>query len=200
MTTRQTLIGLLFAGIASIAQAADSVNLNMSDVYFQWRPMPKGTAVCGYAILGNHLSHDDPKVEWDINVDELVQGDQRLAAVSAGTFLVSGKARAPRSPIVELSFTIEDNPEPLPARLAGAPNKDNGVRGTLDIDRAAELFKAFSNEDQITASFKYADGTADLLKFRGIRDARKFGRGRNSPFEECLRGIVPKIVHPTPAP
>jgi hypothetical protein len=51
----------------------------MTDTYFQWRPMPKGSAMCGYNIFGNHLSKKDPKIEWDINVDEIVQGDMRRA-------------------------------------------------------------------------------------------------------------------------
>jgi hypothetical protein len=50
----------------SLAPAQEPIKLNMSDVLFQFRPMPKGSAMCGYSILGNHLSRDDPKVEWDI--------------------------------------------------------------------------------------------------------------------------------------
>ncbi len=196
----ELLLSVLLGSLTSTALAQDPIRIDMSDVYFEWRPMPKGSAVCGYAVLGNHLSRADPKVEWDINVDEIVQGERRIAAVSAGTFVVSGKTRTPRPPITELSFTLEDDPEPLLAELAGAPNKDNGVRGTLDLDRAAKLFQAFSNEDRIVATFKYVDGTSDVLKFRGVRDLRKFGRGRNSQFEECLRGLLPKMINPRPAP
>jgi hypothetical protein len=42
----------------------------MSDIYFEWRPAPKGTAMCGFGIYGNHLSSQDPKIEWDVHVDE----------------------------------------------------------------------------------------------------------------------------------
>jgi hypothetical protein len=45
--------------------------------------MPKGSAMCGYGVFGNHLSREDPKIEWDMNVDEIVNGAERVAAVSA---------------------------------------------------------------------------------------------------------------------
>jgi hypothetical protein len=64
----------LVAGIVlfSTASAQDVVKLIMSDVYFQWKQIPKGSAMCGYSILGNHLSRDNPKIEWDINIDKPV--------------------------------------------------------------------------------------------------------------------------------
>ena len=46
--------------------------------------------------FGNHLSHDNPKIEWDINIDEIVQGSNRAIGVSAGTFTVKDKTRNPR--------------------------------------------------------------------------------------------------------
>jgi hypothetical protein len=195
------LVAALFAGSMPLkVLAQDAIKLNMSDVYFQWRPMPKGSAMCGYSILGNHLSRDDPKVEWDMNIDEIVQGDTRVAAVSAGTFVVNGKTRTPRLPITELTFTMEDDPEPVSAQLIGTPNRDNGVRGTLDLARATKLFSALSNDQHMTATLKYADGTSDLLKFAGFRDTRKLGK--NGPFEECLRGFTPRVskysTHPVP--
>jgi hypothetical protein len=158
--------------------------------------------MCGYSILGNHVSRDDPRIEWDMNIDEIVQGDTRVAGVSAGTFVVKGKTRTPRSPVTELAFTIDEDPELIPAQLVGVPNKDNGVRGTIELVRATKLFNALSNERQIAATLKYADGTSDLLKFAGFRDSRKLGGGKNSPFDECLRGLTPKVskfdMHPLP--
>lgn len=72
----------LFPGliiVPAIALAQDVIKLNMSDIYFQWRPMPKGSAMCGYAIQGNHLSRENPKTEWDINIDEILTGGSRVA-------------------------------------------------------------------------------------------------------------------------
>jgi hypothetical protein len=157
--------------------------------------MPKGSAMCGYSILGNHLRREDPKIEWDINIDEIVQGNYRLVGVSVGTFVVKGKKRTPRAPVTQVSFATQDDPAPIAAQIIGAPNKDNAVRGTLDLERAKKLFDAFSYDRQISATLVYTDGTSDLLKFEGFRDSSKFGGGKNSPFEECLRGITPRVTN-----
>jgi hypothetical protein len=195
---------VLVAGIVllSTASAQNVVKLIMSDVYFQWKQMPKGSAMCGYSILGNHLSRDNPKIEWDINIDEIVQGSNRVVGVSAGTFTVKDKTRTARAPITELSFNTEDDPDTFDVRLMGTPNVDNGVHGVLDLDRAAKLLKTISDDQQVVATLKYGDGTSDILKFAGYRDTRKFGGGKNSRFEECLRGLTPRAskfdMHPLP--
>ena len=64
MTPKHIFLALLIATIPAIVFSEDAIKLNMPDVYFQWRPMPKGSAMCGYSILGNHVSRDDPKIEW----------------------------------------------------------------------------------------------------------------------------------------
>lgn len=192
MNYRASLSALL-VGIAFLTpvSAQNVVKLWQSDIYFQWRAAPKGSAMCGYSVLGNHLSHDNPKIEWDINIDEIVQGNDKAIGVSAGTFTVQDKTRTPRLPITALSFTTQDDPNPVEARLIGSPNAYNGVRAALDLERGAKLLHSISEDRQIVATLKYGDGTSDVLKFEGFRDTRKFGKGRNSPFEECLRGTLP---------
>lgn len=193
MNHKFSVIALL-VGIAFLtpASAQNVIKLNMSDIYFQWRPLPKGSAMCGYSILGNHLSRDNPKTEWDINIDEIVQGDNRAIGVSAGTFTVQDKKRTPRPPITEISFTTQDDPVPVEARLLGT-NAYNDIRAALDFDRGTNLIHSISEDRQIVATLKYGDGTIDILKFEGFRDTRKFGGGKNSPFEECLRGLTPRV-------
>jgi hypothetical protein len=192
----------LLAGIGFLATASaqNVVKLLQSDIYFQWRPAPKGSAMCGYSVLGNHLSHDNPKIEWDINIDEIVQGSNRAIGVSAGTFTVEDKKRVPRPPIAELSFTTQDDPNPVEARLIGSPNVYNGIRAALDLVRGATLLHSISEDRWIVATLKYGDGTTDILKFEGFRDNRKFGGGKNSPLEECLRGRTPPVTNPRPLP
>lgn len=192
----------LLAGMAFFmpASAQDVIKLLQSDIYFQWRPAPKGSAMCGYSVLGNHLSRDNPKVEWDINIDEVVQGDNKAIGVSAGTFTVQDKKRTPRQPITQVSFTTQDDPVPVEARLIGTPNAFNGIRAALDLDRGSKLIHSISEDRWIVATLKYDDGTSDILKFEGFRDNRKFGGGKNSPFEECLRGRTPRITNPRPLP
>ena len=193
--TYKLLAALAGAAFLTPAPAQNVVRLYQSDIYFQWRAAPKGSAMCGYSVLGNHLSRDNPKIEWDINIDEIVQGENKAIGVSAGTFTVQDKKRSPRPPITELSFTTQDDPIPVEARLIGTPNAYNGIRAALDLDRGAKLIHSISEDRQITATLKYGDGTSDILKFEGFRDNRKFGRGRNSPFEECLRGTLPERSH-----
>jgi hypothetical protein len=190
------LLCLPLLAVAALAGAQEPVKLYMSDIVFQWRPMQHGSMMCGYAIRGNHLNRANPKTEWDINVDEIIQGDVRVSGVSAGAFLVNGKKRTPKAPITALIFTTEDDAQPLPVQLVGAPNRDNGVRGALDPARAAAFFKALSNYRKIAATINYADGSTDHLQFSGFRDERNFGGGKNSPFDECLRGRTPKPGDP----
>jgi hypothetical protein len=195
-------VTVLLAGMAFFmpASAQDVIKLLQSDIYFQWRPAPKGSAMCGYSVLGNHLSRDNPKVEWDINIDEVVQGDNKAIGVSAGTFTVQDKKRTPRQPITQVSFTTQDDPVPVEARLIGTPNAFNGIRAALDLDRGSKLIHSISEDRWIVATLKYGDGTSDILKFEGFRDNRKFGGGKNSPFEECLRGRTPRITNPRSLP
>jgi hypothetical protein len=154
--------------------------------------------MCGFAILGNHNSWKNPRVEWDLYIDMLVSGDKRISGVSAGTFDLVKKERHPRQPISGIVFTLEGDKDPIPVQLVGSPNRDNVVRGLVDFDRSAALFEAFSDEKRITITLTYLDGTADILKARGFRDNRKFGRGKNSYLNECLRGRTPMLVNPRP--
>jgi hypothetical protein len=119
--------------------------------------------------------------------------------MGAGTFNVSGKTRDSRAPITDLSFSLEDYPTPIEARLVGVPNQNNGVRGTFDLGPATKLFYALSNAHHIAATLKYADGSSEVLQFAGFRDAHA---GKNSDFEDCLRGRTPQVIrfgsHPIP--
>jgi hypothetical protein len=184
-------LALLIVPAMANADAQDIIKLNMSDIAFQWRAPAEGAFICGYAVQGNRHGWKNPRTEWDINIDEVVQGDNRAVGVSAGSFVVTGKTRTPRSPIIELVFTTEDDVERFPAQLVGAPNRDNGLSGKIDLERAPQLFKALSNGRRIDVTLKYADGSLDHLQFSGFRDTRKFGGGKNSPFDECLRGRTP---------
>ena len=183
----------------SIVGAQNVVQLNMGDTYFEWRRLSKTSQMCGFAIFGNHTSFKDPKIEWDLHVAEMVNGPERAAGVSAGTFNVSGKTRDPRPPITDISFSLEDYPTPIAARLIGAPDQYNGVRGAFELEAAIKLLFALANGHPIEATLKYADGSSDVLKFFGYRDVNG---GKNSDLEECLRGRAPsrpfQQKHPLP--
>jgi hypothetical protein len=105
--TMKSSLSILFVALAStIVDAQGPVRLDSDDVYFQYRPAQKGTAgavgLCGFSIRGNHNSRANPRVEWDLNIDELIAGTTRVAGISAGTFEVVGHDRKARSPVVEL--------------------------------------------------------------------------------------------------
>lgn len=198
MKPSQVLLLLLLAAAVLPATASDVLTLDDS-VYFQWRPVPsinKKTVVhvCGFGIFGNHISRKNPKPEWDVNIDELVQGDTRVVGVTAGTFDVNGRKRTPRSAITGLEFSWEGAQEPVAIQIVGAPNRDNGIRAVIDLPRSAALFSALETDQYITLSFRYADGTTDAVRLRGYRDP---DRGtKMSTFARCLRGDPPATTGP----
>jgi hypothetical protein len=208
-------VGVFILTLApAIVAAQNAVLLSSDDIYLTTRatkrtlaaPASEGTTtfptlLCGFQIRGNHRSRANPRVEWDLNIDEIESGAGRIAGVTAGVFDVVGHQRKARPPIVDLSFSIEGNPLAIPARIVGAPNGDNGIKAFLEMDPANQLFSAFSDDTHIlTITLKYADNSSDVLQMRGYHDWRKFGGGRNSMFNECLRGRMPRRGIEMPIP
>ena len=180
---------LLAAPPATLAQAVTTLT---DDVYLQWNggnDRHGKSGVCGFMILGNHLSRQSPKVEWDINIDEVWKGTERAAGYSAGSFDVVDHKRTPRAPITAVTFAIDGQPDPITTQLLGPPNADGGVRGKIELDRAHVLFEALSLEKWISITLKYADGNGDILRTRGYHDPQH--GGRSSPFNMCLLGKTP---------
>ena len=207
MTVKSSLSLFVLVLVSCVAEAQVPVVLNSDDVYFVFRPAVQSytstgsniehqapaspVGLCGFSIHGNHNSWSNPRVEWDLNIAELMAGTTRVAGISAGTFDVVGKVRKPRSPIVELGFLIKGESEAISAEIVGSPNADNGIKAMLDTAGASKLFTAFSDTKLVTISLKYADNTADLLQIRGWHDWRSTGGGKNSYFNACLRGYIP---------
>jgi len=206
------MVAKLFTGVfiltlaPAIVAAQNAVLLSNDDVYLTTRftkgtlgaPASEGmvsvpTRLCGFQIRGNHRNQAIPRVEWDINIDEIDSGADRIAGVTAGAFDVVGShERKARPAIVDLTFSIEGNPQTIPARIVGAPNADNGIKAVLETESAKQLFSAFSDDTHIlTITLKYADNGSDVLQIRGYHDQRKFGGGKNSMFNDCLRGYLP---------
>jgi len=190
-------IALTAVALLSVAPGlrADEAITVTDDVLMNWKAAhdPHGRqGMCGYSVQGNHSSHKDPKVVWDINVDEIFQRDQRVVGVSAGTFDVVGGQRKPRAPITALTFSFEGGAEPVEVELVGKPNASNSVQGTIELERAAPLFEAFTFEKWITISLKYADGRAETLRTRGFHGGG-YGGEKMNPFARCLRGDTPPV-------
>jgi hypothetical protein len=190
---RYQLLTVTLLALAPCARADDAITIT-DDVLMNSRLAhdPHGRqGMCGYTVQGNHSSHADPKVVWDINIDEIFTGDRRIVGVSAGSFDVAGGQRKPRAPITELAFRYEGGSEPVPVELVGSPNASNAVQGTVELERATPLFEAFTFEKWITIDLKYSDGRAETLRTRGFRDSE---RGKKmSMFARCLRGDTPPV-------
>jgi hypothetical protein len=195
--TRISSVAAVFLLAAAFTVSAQApVVLSSDDIYLMTRPGNKTAEasghLCGFQIRGNHRSHASPRVEWDFNIDQIEVQGGAIAGVSAGVFDVTGHDRKPRPAIVDLSFSIEGDPEPIAAKILGSPNADNGVKGALDVEPAYRLFTALgSDAHQVVIALKFADGSAATVQIRGNHDWRKFGGGKNSFFDECLRGQMP---------
>lgn len=188
-----------------LGSAQTSTRLDDDDVYFQFAGLAQDTSrlgsniastrkassnrLCGFSIHGNHRSRANPHVEWDLNIDEIVTPDRTVAGVSAGTFDVTDHKRKPRPAITQMSFTLKDVADPIIGQIQGAPNADNGIVALIEPEPASRLFAEFQTMRPIVISLRYSDGSTDQLEVRGWRDSRKFGRGKNSYLNECLRGF-----------
>lgn len=193
--------------LAPALVAADPpVRLSGGDVYFQFagladdrtndgRRLAKSTKtaathLCGFTIRGNHYSHANPHIEWDLNIDQIVTKERSVAGVSAGTFEVTNHKRTARAPITDLSFTLEGSPDPIVAAILGTPNADNGVVALIESEPASRLFTEFQTMRAIVISMRYADGASDQIEVRGFRDNRTTVGDSNSYFNQCIKGFI----------
>ena len=121
MSSVRLLPGLLLLLAAALAHADTETTLT-DDVYADWK---NGTdahvrsGTCGFMIIGNHLSKKNPRVEWNINIDEVYKGEERSVVVIANTFDVADGARVPRSPVTEIGFAFEGAAEPVALGMSG---------------------------------------------------------------------------------
>jgi hypothetical protein len=201
----KAIVLMLAASAPGLGLADERVRLGDNDIYFQFggitthtdhvgtklqkNDKPSPTHLCGYEIRGNHRSRQNPHVEWDFNIDEIVASGQTVAGVSAGAFTVEGHKRAPLPPITHLQFTLTDAAEPVVAEIQGSPNRDNGIVALIRTQPAGRLFTELQTINPVIISLRFADGSATELEMRGIRDEREFGKGKNTYFYECLRGF-----------
>ena len=202
----RSLTTLAILLVPTLSYAQTPFRLDTDDVYFEFSGLPRQDAphlgtnistsskpasnrLCGFLIRGNHTSRKDPHVEWDFNIDQIITPDRVAAGVSAGSFDVSNHKRTPRAAITHLSFELQGVSEPIVAEIEGVPNAANGIVALIEPEPAGRLFAEFDSLHTIVISLQYADGSADKLAVQGYRDRRNFGGGKNSRFNECLRGF-----------
>jgi hypothetical protein len=82
---------------------------------------------------------------------------------------------------------------PMVAKIVATPNSYNAVRALMEAEPATRLFEGFYTGKLITISLTYPDGATDVLQIWGVVDKRKFGGGRNNYWNECMRGVLPRV-------
>jgi len=203
MTSKLSVIIFLLTLAPAVFAAQNPVLLGSDDIYFTFdlaeQPL-RGTGhvsmvhartrLCGFQIRGNHRNTANPRAEWDMNIDAIHLDAGWTPGIWAGAFDVVGQDRKPRPPIVNLSFSIQGDPQSIPAQIVGSPNTNNAIKAVLETEPASRLFSALSgNNHLITIALTYKDNSSDVVQIRGYRDGTS--GGKNSLFNQCLRGYTP---------
>jgi hypothetical protein len=211
VTSRQSVGFLILALAPGLIAAQTPILLGNYDLYLYTKLADKPvrtshdtgvqarTGLCGYNIRGNHRNSANPRVEWDINIDAIHADTGWVSGVSAGAFDVVGKERKPKPPIVNLIFSVQGDPQSIPARIVGLPNADNAIKALVETEPANRLFAGLTGDEHlVTITLTYQDNTIDVLQIRGFSDGT-YG-GKNSKFSNCLRGYTPEIHGVRPMP
>jgi hypothetical protein len=104
-----------------------------------------------------------------------------------------------KPPIVNLIFSVQGDPQSIPARIVGLPNADNAIKALVETEPANRLFAGLTGDEHlVTITLTYQDNTIDVLQIRGFSDGT-YG-GKNSKFSNCLRGYTPEIHGVRPMP
>ena len=212
MTSRLS-VGVFMLTLAPAVIAAQSPLLfGSDDIYFTFELAEQPllgtghvsmvharTRLCGFQIRGNHRNTANPRVEWDMNIDAIHLDAGWTPGILAGAFDVVGQERKPRPPIVDLSFSIEGDPQSISARIIGAPNTNNAIKAVLETEPANRLFSALSgNNHLISIALTYKDNSSDVVQIRGYHDGTT--GGKNSLFNQCLGGYTPIRGRTRPVP
>jgi hypothetical protein len=157
------LLGLLLP----VVTAGQGIDVERSDLYLRGGRLASGSWGCGFAILANHRTRDDPHVERDISVEQVNNGSHIATGVTAASFTVSHKARQARTPVTHLSFAIDQDPEPIDVRFEAA-GADGVAHAALATDDATRLYAAVDAGTLITLNLDYEELPADSLRFRFV--------------------------------
>jgi hypothetical protein len=174
----------MLAVLMSVASAGAQLDVDRADLYLHGGRLASGAWGCGFAILANQRARDDPHVEWDVSVDQVNNGSQISVGVSAASFTVTHRLRVARAPVAQLSFTIDQDPQPIGVHFDAAADAEGAVHGTLASDDAMRLFAAVGAGSFITLVLDLPDRAADALRFHFVRDSAGPAQGA---FAELCR-------------
>jgi hypothetical protein len=162
---------ILLAAAPQVTCPQSVEDFDRSDVYLRGGKVAGGGWTCGFVILGNHRTREDPHIEWDINVQEATGGAQPHASVAAATYEVAHRSRLLREPVTGLSFSIEQDPREIRAQLHGPAAPDNAVQGELSAGEADRLFAGLDAGRFITIQLVYETLPAEAIRVHFVADA-----------------------------
>jgi hypothetical protein len=162
---------VLLAAAPQVTRPQTVEDFDRSDLYLRGGTLAGGGWTCGFVILGNHRTREDPHVEWDINVQEATSSGQAHASVSAATYEVAHRSRLLREPVTSLSFAIEQDPQEIRAQLHGPAAADNAVQGELSAAEAGRLFAGLDAGRFITIQLAYETLPAEAIRVHFVADA-----------------------------
>lgn len=180
--TGQLLCWLLV--LPSATGAAQGIDVDSADLALRGGRLASGAWGCGFSILANHRTRDDPHLEWDVNVDQVNNGTQIAVSVTAASFTVAHKARGVRAPATEVTFMIDQDPLPVRIHMATAADSQGAVRGELGTDDADRLFAAVGAGSFITLTLEATGREDESLRFHFARDSAGPAQGA---FAELCR-------------
>ncbi|MBS0577841.1 MAG: hypothetical protein JSR36_01110 [Proteobacteria bacterium] len=169
-----TLPGLL-AVLAPIVATGQDVDVDRADIYLRGGRLPSGAWSCGFAILANHRTRDDPHIEWDVNVEQVNNGTRIVTSVSAASFTVSHRTRLARALGGELSFVLEPAADPI--HLSATGQADGSIHAELANEDATRLFAAVGSGSVVTIIVRMQDGAVESLRFHLTRDTAGSAQG-----------------------
>ena len=181
------LAGVLVLLLAVVA-FGQGIDVDRADLYLRGGRLGSGAWGCGFAILANHRTRDDPHVEWDISVEQVNNGSQILVNVAAASFTVTHKSRLARTPVRQLSFAIDEDPQPVRVHFPDPAATDGAVHAGLANDDASRLYAAVGAGRFVTALLEFADRPPESLRFHFVPD----GHGP-------AQGALAELCRPVPA-
>ena len=173
------ILVVLLAAAPQVTCPQSVEDFDRSDLYLRGGKLAGGGWTCGFALLGNHRTREDPHIEWDINVEEATGGTQQHASVDAATYEVAHRARTLRAPITTLSFSIEQDPQPIRALLHAPVAQDSAVQGELTAEEADRLFAGIDAGRFITIQLGYQTLPAEAIRIHFVADT---GASAGSPM------------------
>jgi hypothetical protein len=157
------LAGLLALLLPALT-GGQGIDVERAELYLRGGRLPSGAWGCGFAILANHRTREDPHVEWDINVEQVNNGSQIRTEVTAASFTVTRKSRSVRPLTGPLSFAIDQDPQPILVRTRAAAGAGT-VEGDLSAADATRLFAAVGAGSFITITVGAAQEPDGSLRF-----------------------------------